>query len=369
MLNVTNEKVQLDLLLGEKSFEKIADAIPDIVARFDLNYRHLFVNLAIEEVAGRPRTEFINKTNRELGMPEELVNLWHKHLEKTITTCSEQEIEFEFKDTVGESRFFHAVSAPELSTDGQVMSVVMITRDITQKKKAIDHSVVSAKNSTLKKFSAELAHQLNNPLAVVVGRMGLLQKDIRKFEIETEPLLNHFKIIYKSIDRMKSIISKMGEFAEAQSSSEKMDASWQISEIVASAISICEERMLHIGVRKEVLTNSDRRITTRFFDLTEATFEILANAFEASKIADDPWVRVEVNHKEAWLEISITDSGSGIPKENIGQMMHPFFTTKGPDRTGLGLSTAKSKINGLGGQVVFDEDAKNTTFKIILPLS
>lgn len=117
-------------------FQSLADHLPHIVARFDSAGRHLYVNRRIEAVSGLSRSEFLGRTNRELGMPENLVRLWNEALESVFRSGRERRIEFAFGGVNGE-RQFEGDLVPELDADGRVASVLSITRDVTERLRAI----------------------------------------------------------------------------------------------------------------------------------------------------------------------------------------------------------------------------------------
>ncbi|MGB3223917.1 MAG: chemotaxis protein CheB [Desulforhopalus sp.] len=118
----------------KQEFEALAENAPDIVVRFDLRLRHLYLNKAIEKYTGRKREEFIGKTNRELGMPEDMCQLWDEEFLKPVSTLKDNSFEFEFPSVTGVTHF-HSRVVPEFSSDGRVASLLLVTRDITSEKK------------------------------------------------------------------------------------------------------------------------------------------------------------------------------------------------------------------------------------------
>ena len=119
----------------ERMFRAIAEHSPDVIARFDKDLRHLYVNPAVERIAGRPASEFIGKTNAELGMPEELVELWESRIRTVFLRGSEATLEFEYPSPGG-VRHFQSRLVPEFASDGTVEAVMGVTRDFTEFKAA-----------------------------------------------------------------------------------------------------------------------------------------------------------------------------------------------------------------------------------------
>ncbi len=117
----------------EQEFRALAENAPDIIARFDRNLRHLYVNPAVTVATGLSPQSFIGKTNQELGMPEAQVLLWDATFSRVFTTGEQQHIEFRFSTPDG-VKDYQARCVPEFATDGSVASALVVARDITAQK-------------------------------------------------------------------------------------------------------------------------------------------------------------------------------------------------------------------------------------------
>ena len=109
---------------------RFADFLSDIVAKFDPQLRHTYVNSAVEHFTGLKSEDFLGRTNRELGMPADLVNRWDDVLGQVFRTGEQQEIQFRFEGPTGELHF-HTRLIPQKTRTGGVTSVISIARDIT----------------------------------------------------------------------------------------------------------------------------------------------------------------------------------------------------------------------------------------------
>ncbi len=119
----------------ERQFRTLAENSTDVVARFDRALRRIYVNPAIEAVVGRPRNATLGRSNRELGLPEPLACTLDRHLEQVFTTGHPHTMEVALPTPQGE-RVFDSRLVPELGADGQVETVLAISRDITERKRA-----------------------------------------------------------------------------------------------------------------------------------------------------------------------------------------------------------------------------------------
>ncbi|MBD2185523.1 PAS domain-containing hybrid sensor histidine kinase/response regulator [Aerosakkonema funiforme] len=117
----------------EREFKALVEISPDIMARFDKELRYVYVNSAIEKATGIPASKFIGKTNRDLGMPDEICSFWQNHLQYVFATLEERVIEYEFRATE-ETQYYQSRLVPEFDKNGAIEYVLGITRDITKLK-------------------------------------------------------------------------------------------------------------------------------------------------------------------------------------------------------------------------------------------
>ena len=121
------------LWLREQEFERLAENIPDLVARFDREHRYLYVNAAVEKALGISRHQMMGKTQRELGMPDELAARFEESLDLVLRTGDVHMLEFSMRTAQGE-RFLDAYHVPEGGTHYRVETVLCVARDVTERK-------------------------------------------------------------------------------------------------------------------------------------------------------------------------------------------------------------------------------------------
>ena len=124
-----------DLQESERRYRSLAENDPDIIQRFDRDLRHLYVNPAFARATGLSPEAVIGKTDRELGLPEELARLWEQAAHAVFQTGESQIIEFE-RPTPRGHRCYEAHLAPELARDGSPEHLLALTRDITERRQA-----------------------------------------------------------------------------------------------------------------------------------------------------------------------------------------------------------------------------------------
>ncbi|MCW3488800.1 PAS domain S-box protein [Dethiobacter alkaliphilus] len=112
-------------------FRTIVENAPDIISRYDKNCRHIYANKAKERETGKKRHQFIGKTDLESGLPEEIAKKWERKIKKVFETRRERFAELSYPEV---KKYYHTRLVPECNTDGSVISVLSITREITRYK-------------------------------------------------------------------------------------------------------------------------------------------------------------------------------------------------------------------------------------------
>lgn len=119
----------------EQEFRALVENSPDAISRFDRDLRYIYANPAIEKFFGIPAPLFIGKRNSEMEMPADLVALWDGNLQQALTTCQPQMLEFAYASPTG-LQYYQTRIVPEIAQDGTVTSLLTVSRDITEYKRA-----------------------------------------------------------------------------------------------------------------------------------------------------------------------------------------------------------------------------------------
>ncbi len=119
----------------EKAYRALADNSPDGIHRYDRELRHLYVNPAVERVSGMPAQDIIGRTGTEVGVPEPQWSIWAAAIKDVFATCQEKRVELHLASRRG-TRYLESHLVPEFAKDNQVQSVLVVTRDITDRKRA-----------------------------------------------------------------------------------------------------------------------------------------------------------------------------------------------------------------------------------------
>ncbi|MGM0452455.1 MAG: sensor domain-containing diguanylate cyclase/phosphohydrolase [Thermodesulfobacteriota bacterium] len=220
------EKKQMEAALrrNEHEFRTLVESSPDIILRIDRDMRYVFVNATYERITGISREQFIGRSNRELGMPKKLSEQWRQAVKKAIASGREVKIEFSFSGLFGK-RFFWGNIIPEYSGSGMVESLMMVARDITERKQAEDHIRYMSFHDELtglynRAYFEEEVRRLDNeralPLSFIMGDVNNLKLVNDAFgHTEGDQLLRSVAQILKKSCRNSDVIARWGgdEFA------------------------------------------------------------------------------------------------------------------------------------------------------------
>lgn len=225
----------------------------------------------------------------------------------------------------------------------------------------------NAKMASLGEMSSGLAHEINNPLAVISARAQLLQAEIEKGLLDKERTTKSVDTILNMTSRISKIIKSLKLFA--RNSSQDSFESSSLTDIINETISLCEIR----SARNEIQIGKSGLETNLMVEclptqISQVILNAFNNSFDAIQNLEEKWIRIEVIDCDSHAQLEISDSGSGIPKSIQERVMQPFFTTKeAGNGTGLGLSLSKGIVESHGGLLYFDHNSKNTKLIISIP--
>lgn len=218
-----------------------------------------------------------------------------------------------------------------------------------------------SKLSTYSMIASGLAHEINNPLAIIKGKSNQLLKSKDHMDPQVNDSLN---TIIKSTERIHKIVISLQSFnASASSEPPKLVMA---SQIASAAINLSQEKFSLNGIPLRFEIENDFMIEGNEHELVQALINIINNSFEAVANLDEKWVNVKIYG----FKISIEDSGKGISKEVADKIFTTFYTTKKATRDiGIGLSLSKEIIERHCGSLSLDKESKNTRFVFKFPSS
>ena len=227
--------------------------------------------------------------------------------------------------------------------------------------------VQQSKLSALGEMAAGVAHEINNPLSIIVGRSAQMIKKIEKGqELTSAQILENLKSVEQTAFRISRIVKALRDFSR-QSPNEPI-RHMTIQAIFDEVLPLCNERFSHSGVNLDIGGDLESKVNVHGLQVSQVFLNLLNNAFDAVESLPQKWIHIEVKKTEHEVFVSFIDSGHGISHEIQQKIMLPFFTTKDIGKgTGLGLSISKGIIEKHEGRIYLDVNQPNTTFVVALP--
>lgn len=257
-------------------------------------------------------------------------------------------------------------------TKGHGTKAVLVATDITARKKSerlIAEQqmmlVQASKMSSLGEMASSIGHEINNPLTVILGRCDLLA--MRLSDHEDDAAARDLDLITKMGRRILKIVRGLQALARDQRH-DALDKA-NLATIIDDTLALCEIRVRDCVERFDLpVFKSPVFFNCKATQISQVLLNLINNSCDEVGGKPGAWIKLQVKSTKAALEISLTDSGHGIPEEVAAKIFQPFFTTKAIGKgTGIGLAISKSLVEAHGGTLTLDTSSKNTRFVITLP--
>jgi two-component system, NtrC family, sensor kinase len=259
-------------------------------------------------------------------------------------------------------RVINVVFAPLVSKEQEQIGRLILFDDITERSVLENRLVQADKLSSLGLLAAGVAHEVNTPLAVISSYAQLLAKQVSGDESKSKLL----EKIAKQTFRASEIVNSLLNFSRTSSTAyEEVD----LNRILRETLQLIHPQLEKAKVRvEERLDGGVGMVRGNAGKLQQVFLNLLLNARDAMEGGGTLIVETAANDKMA--RVAITDSGCGIPEENLARIYDPFFTTKGAKKgTGLGLSITYGIVKEHGGSIgVLSQVGQGTCFQLDFPL-
>jgi signal transduction histidine kinase len=226
----------------------------------------------------------------------------------------------------------------------------------------------SVKMAALGEMAGGIAHEINNPLTIILSANDLL-RDLTDLKHPPKGDIRRLtEKIAATVDRIAEIVLGLRTFAREGLQDPARYV--PVKDIVAETLSFCQNRFKVHGIKLEVDPIDDSlELKCRKVQISQVLLNLLNNAFDAVKDGQGKEVRIQVNHTSDGLELAVIDDGHGVPPDAREKIMQPFFTTKGVGRgSGMGLSISSGIVGSHGGTLSLDPESKRTRFVVKLPV-
>ncbi|NWF91952.1 MAG: HAMP domain-containing protein [Syntrophaceae bacterium] len=320
-----------------------------------------------------------------------------------------QTIEVTSKNEIGQlissfNRMIERLREKQESIESYLKSLELANKKL---KEAQEELIRTEKLASIGRFAAGVAHEVGNPLGAILGYTSILEKE----GVKPEEAKDYLRRIEKEIERINRIVRELLDFSRP-SKSEIQEI--EVNKVIENTLSLLSYQKNFKNIKTDLDLQTDLpRIKGDESQLSQVFINIILNAVDAMpeggalrirtedivvedlleeelqqfyprRRKDDPLdsdysrlrkpdplsaILSKFSKGERLVKIRISDTGTGIPQENLERIFDPFFTTKDPDKgTGLGLSICLRIVESMGGRIrVESEVGKGSTFEIYLP--
>lgn len=341
-------QTELDARQQKKTLQKVIDLVPGFVALSDSqgnwitasrSFEKYRFSSAFQEICKQFRLGHVTQFTREAT--------WYENGEKNAFILSTQKF-----------------------ADLSIIVVGIPAEEIFEMRKELDNqrtkAEFSARLATLGEMAGGIAHEVNNPLAVIIGMCAQISNSIKQPDFDLQKLNERVDKISKTSFRISKIITGLQSFS--RQSDKDPFVPTKISQMIEDTLELCREKFYQNAVQLNVHEIPDIEIPIRSVQISQVLINLLNNAFDAVKKLSHPTIDLTFQETDADVFINVSDSGAGIPKANMEKIFDPFFTTKDIGQgTGLGLSISRSIMLDHQGDLQLAPGQNRTTFRLRLP--
>lgn len=345
----------------------IIDAMPGFVSWIDRERQYLGVNDHMCEFFNKKQEDFIGQPIGEVSQGDQIIVDLVEDLFENDKDLLQKEFSFNYK----EKEYWSYVTLKQYNNGN---NAVLVSTDITKLKEAEkqvrEEQAKAESNAKLAAFgemAAGIAHEINNPLAILNGIGHRLQKLKEKDKLSDEKFYDLLNKLFYGVERISKIIMGMKNLARDGADDDFEFA--KVQDILDDSLVLLSKKCRHKNIELKVAQiPEDSGMICQRVQISQVLVILINNSIDAIEQLNEKWIEIGYQDNDNFAFISVSDSGAGIPESVARKIFEPFYTTKGVGKgTGLGLSLASKIVKAHGGTFSLDRESKNTKFIIQIP--
>jgi len=338
---VALERSQQELAKSEKLYKSLVESAEDAILNVDARGEILAINRYGARILGYTRRGILGKTISDVfpgGSGREITRLVNDVFQSKTGHRANFEI------NVGGKEYFFHINLTPIREGVQVNSVLIIGHDITSQKKMEDQMFHTEKLASLGQLAAGVAHEINNPLAIILGFSEVLSERMPEGSEELK--------IIRTIERQglncKKIVENLMTFARTP---EKAKYDTDINRCIETLLEVVKGTIINQKIKLQLSLGEEiPRVRGDADKLQQVFLNLINNAVLAMPQGGRLAISTRLNADQNRVQVRFADTGTGIKKEHLARIYDPFFTTrKVGEGTGLGLSVSYAIIHKFGG--------------------
>lgn len=344
---------------SESKYRLIAENTSDLIMLMTRDHVIQYFSPSHERVLGYAEEKLVQERSLCKFIHPDDVNRFKNLVDFMVETGESHSIEFRFIHKNGQAVEIESRCMPVKGEYGQTEHIVIISRDISERKKAEEMLLQSEKLSIVGELAAGVAHEIRNPLTTIKGFIQLYKAEKGTHEYND--------LLLSELERIETITSEMLSLGKPQAM--KLNRT-NLKELVEYTIELlAPQAHLHNIQFKWTHEDFPFTITCEKNQLKQVFLNILKNAMEAMRNGGDIEIKLRKDPDEDGCILSFKDQGCGISEEILPRLGEPFYTLK-EKGTGLGLMICHKIIKQHNGTITYQSKLnEGTLIEIRLPLS
>jgi signal transduction histidine kinase len=222
----------------------------------------------------------------------------------------------------------------------------------------------NARMAMIGEFAAGVAHEINNPLAIIVGNANVLLT--KNYSDDVSERENRIKKILETTERITKIVKSLKNLGRSARSDEFIE--YSVNDILSDVQQIVNIKLRDSNIEFNNLISDDLKIKCTPSLISQVFLNLFSNSIYAISNLSTKWIEIKSDETKEYIFIHFTDSGHGIPQNVQKKLMSTFYTTKPVgEGTGLGLSICKRILKEHNGDIFISEDSTHTRFTLKFP--
>ncbi|GMK44615.1 hypothetical protein PghCCS26_17430 [Paenibacillus glycanilyticus] len=349
-------EMELSLLESEYQYRLIAENTSDLIVVMDPDHSIRYFSPSHAFVLGYSSLS-LNRAELDRIISPDDAKMFNQTITKILNQKKSLSMEIRFRHTDGRLIPFDSLCKPVEGKDGRIEHIVIISRDISERKKAEEFLLQSEKLSIVGELAAGVAHEIRNPLTTLKGFLQL-------YKIEN-PTMKYGDLLRDELERIEIITSELLSMAKPQAA---MYTVANVKDVIEQTLEFLTPQTLLSNIEFIREYEGDYfPVTCAKHQLKQVFLNVLKNAIESMSNGGKIHIGMQLDEAGECL-ISIQDQGCGIPEEHLHRLGQPFYSLK-EKGTGLGLMISHKIIKQYHGRIIYDSKVDiGTRIEIRLPI-
>jgi len=338
--------------------DNVVERMPVGLVAMDGNGRIISFNQTAEATLRFASDQAIGRTASEV-LPRQVLDMVAT-LKDSTRTAMAKEFDCSFPD--GRVVPLDVTLSALKGEDGTVWGTILLCRDLTEVQSLKREVETSRRLASLGRLAAGVAHEIRNPLSSIKGFATYFKERYRDNPDDQKTS----EIMIQEVDRLNRVITQLLEFARPPVVQKKRAS---LQSLIQHSLKMIERQASAKQIRVlPHLPSEIREVNLDPDGINQVLLNLYLNAVEAMDPGGTLSVSLSVDDGSGWVKIMVSDTGSGIRKDDVEHIFDPYFTTK-QTGTGLGLAIVHKIIEAHGGEVrVESEIGRGTTVTVLLPV-